>query len=101
WNRRRRRRGRSAGSWCAAAAAAAKAADRHTLDGKLERRSRPRRLDGVGAGLDVLARDGPAVTPEQRTDVEDADAAPIEVGFIVAGELLHAAPQIEQTEMAG
>ena len=85
----------------AAPAASAQPADRHALDGKLERRARPRRLDRVGAGLDVLAGHRPAVAPEQRTDVEDADAAAIEVGFVVAGELLHAVPEIEQPEMAG
>ena len=61
----------------------------------------PRRLNRVGAALHVFAGDGPAVTPEQRPDIEDADAAAIEVGFIVAGELLHAVTEIEQPEMPG
>ena len=93
---------RPAGATAAAASATpARAADRHALHRHLERRSGARRLDLVGAGRHVVAGDGPAVAPQQRTNVEHADAAAIEIGFVVAGKLLHAVAEIQQAEMPG
>ena len=102
WNRRWRRRVAASGGCAAAArpAAASRAADRHTLHRHLERRSGARRLDFVGAGRQVLTGDRPAVAPQQRTNVEHADAAAIEVRFVVAGKLLHAVAEIQQPEMS-
>ena len=84
-----------------AASPDAPAADRHSLHRQLERRAGAHGFDLIRAFLEVLAGDGPAVFPQQRADIEHAGAAPVEVGFIVAGELLHAVAQIEQAEVAG
>ena len=61
----------------------------------------PVRADSIsiGAFLEVVAGHGPAVAPEKRTNVQHADAAAIEVGLVVAGELLHAVAEVEQAEM--
>src|SRR5207245_8975954 len=92
WNRRSRSRVAASARSAAAtgAAAAARAADRHALHRHLERRSGSRRLDFVGAGRQIVTGDRPAVALQQRTNVKHADAAALEIRFVVAGKLLHA-----------
>ena len=46
------------------------------------------------------AGNGPSVAPQQRTDIEHADAAAIEVRLEVHRKLLHAVAEIEQAEMS-
>jgi hypothetical protein len=58
-------------------------------------------FDLIRAFLEVVSGDGPAVSPQHRPDVEHARAAPVEVGFIVHGELPHVIAQVEQAEVAG
>ena len=93
--------GQPPGSACASAAPAAPAAHRHTFHGQFERRTGAHGFDLVGAFLQVLAGNGPAVSPQQRADIQHAGAAPVQVGFVVQGELLHAVAEIEQAEMTG
>ena len=79
----------------------AEAADRHPLHRQFQRGAGPYGFDLVGACLEVLAGDGPAVTPQQRTDVQHADAAAVEIGLVMARELLHAIAEIEQPKCPG
>ena len=85
----------------AAPAAAASAADRHALHRQFERGAGPRGFDLVGAFLEVLSGDGPAVAPEQRTDVEHADAAAIEVGFVVHENFCTPSPRSSRPKCPG
>ncbi len=78
----------------------ASAAHRYTLHGQLECRTGADGFDFVRAFLEVVAGDGPAVRPQQRPDVQHAGAAPVEVGLVMAGELLYAVAEVEQTEVA-
>ena len=57
-------------------------------------------MDLVRSRREVIARDRPTVTPQERTNVEHAGAAAIEVRLVVAGKLLHAVAEIEETEMS-
>ena len=54
------------------------------LDRQFERRAGARGFNAVGARPEVVAGDGPAVAPEQRTDIEHADATAIEIRLVVA-----------------
>src|SRR5690606_8888085 len=75
--------------WAAAAAPAATPSDRHAFDGEFECRAGACRLDLIRPLGKVLAGHRPSVAPEQRSDVEHAPAAAIEIRFVVQGELLH------------
>jgi hypothetical protein len=70
------------------------------LHRELENRARARGLDAVDARREVVAGHGPAVAPEQRPDVEHADAAAIEIGFVVQRKFLDVILD-EQSEVAG
>ena len=85
----------------APAAAPSQSANRRPLHGKFEGRSRSRRLNLIGAFLEVLSCDRPSVAPQERPDIEHADAASIEIRLVMHGELLHAVAEIEQPEVAG
>ena len=102
WYRRRRYRFAPASSSAAAPAPASttNTADGDTLHGHLERGPGPRGFDLIGAFLEVLCGNGPSVAPQQRTDVEHADAASIEVRLEVHRELLNTIAEIEQAEMS-
>ena len=92
-------------AWTAGAARTAwatpapRSADGHAFHRELEHGARSRRLDPIGAFAEVLAGHRPPVAPEQRPDVEHADAAAVEIGLVVTRELLHAVAEIEQTEV--
>ena len=79
----------------------ATAADRHSLHRQLQRRAGAHGFNFIRAFLDILAGHRPAVFPQQRANIQHAGAAPVQVRFIVAGELLHAVAQVQQAEVAG
>ncbi len=76
-------------------------ADRRALHGELEHRAGPRRFEGVRACYQIVTGDRPTVPPQQRPDIEHADAAAIEIRLVMHRDLLHAVPEIEQPEMPG
>ncbi len=85
--------------WSASPDAAAP--NRHSLNRKLKRRASAHGFNLIRAFFEVVARDGPTISPEQRANIQHAGTAPVEVRFIVAGELLHAAAQVDQAKMTG
>src|SRR6185369_3704107 len=75
-------------------------ADRHSFHRKLDRRTGTYGLYLIRAFLQVFAGHGPSILPEQRANIENAGAAPVQVGFKVGRELLHAAPKVQKTEVS-
>src|ERR1044071_2551494 len=57
-------------------------------------------FDLISAFLEIIAANGPAVFPEQRTDVHHTTTATIEIGFVMTRKFLHAIAEIHQAEVA-
>src|ERR1019366_7628038 len=99
--RRIRAAGRSAAS-ASTKPAKATAASCHPreIHGQLQGVATAFGLDFIGAFLEVVTANGPAVSPEQRADVHHAAPAAVQVGLVMTGEFLHAVAEVHQAEMA-
>ena len=83
------------------AKSAAAASHPHEIHGQFQRIAAAFGLDFIGAFLEVVAGNGPAVFPEQRANVQHAAAAAVQVGLVMTGEFLHAVAEVHQAEVAG